>query len=235
MTLVIDYCGDESSHDDGDLTFGRKADLVIDDNPYLHRVAGRFVYRERLWWIQNQSKRMTFAVRDVERGSRVELAPGDQVALTLPVFEVTFRAGPTTYCLEGRLSEARPEVEPGFVALGTETVDFGVVPLTADQHLLLVALCEPRLRDGGTAQPTLPTNAEAARHLDWSLTKFNRKLDNLCLKFARQGVKGLHGSQGALASDRRAALAAHAVAVGLVSDGDLPLLRRDGDPGDDVA
>lgn len=226
MTLVIGYCGAENTYDEGDLTFGRKADLVIDDNPYLHRVAGRFVFRERLWWLQNQSKRMTFTVTDVERGSRVELASGDQIAITLPVFEVTFRAGPTTYSIDGRLSDVRPDVDPGFVAIGTETVDFGVVPLTGDQHLLLVALCEPRLRRGGNS---LPTNAEAARHLGWSLTKFNRKLDNLCLKFARQGVKGLHGSQGALASDRRAALASHALSVGLVSAGDLPLLREESD------
>jgi len=226
MTLVIGYCGVEASHEEGDLTFGRRGDLVIDDNPYLHRVAGRFVFRELLWWLQNQSKRMTLTVSDVERGSRVELASGDQMALTLPVFEVTFRAGPTTYSLEGRLSDPRPEVEPGVVAIGTATVDFGVVPLTADQHLLLVALCEPRLNRGAML---VPTNAEAARHLGWSLTKFNRKLDNLCLKFARQGVTGLHGSQGALASDRRAALVTHALSVGLVSAGDLPLLRDDSD------
>ena len=30
--------------------------------------------------------------------------------------------------------------------------------------------------------------------LGWTLTKFNRKLDNVCQKLARHGVRGLHGS-----------------------------------------
>ena len=37
------------------------------------------------------------------------------------------------------------------------------------------------------------TNREVAARLGWSLTKFNRKLDNVCQKLKKAGVQGLHG------------------------------------------
>jgi hypothetical protein len=57
--------------------------------------------------------------------------------------------------------------------------------------------------------------------LGWTLAKFNRKLDHLCEKLARSGVRGVHGDLGLLASDRRRVLVEHAVAVGLVRVDDL--------------
>jgi hypothetical protein len=65
-----------------------------------------------------------------------------------------------------------------------------------------------------------------ALRLGWTLTKFNRKLDHLCAKLAREGVRGLRGGPDALATDRREALVEHAITVGLVSDDDLGLLAR---------
>lgn len=39
--LFVDFCGEERALAPGDsLTFGRSAELCIDDNPYLHRVLG---------------------------------------------------------------------------------------------------------------------------------------------------------------------------------------------------
>ena len=47
--LVVEFVGDERvlTPPDEELTFGRAADLVIDDNRYLHRVLGRFASGER--------------------------------------------------------------------------------------------------------------------------------------------------------------------------------------------
>jgi len=108
------------------------------------------------------------------------------------------------------------------VRSSTATVDFGVVPLSEKQHLLLVALCAPRLR----GQDELPTSQLAAWSLGWSITKFNRQLDHVCSKLRRAGVRGLCGDTSSRALDRRALLVDHALTTGLVTAGDLGLLAR---------
>jgi hypothetical protein len=97
---------------------------------------------------------------------------------------------------------------------------------------LVLALAEPALRGTGRAGSTLPSSGEAAQRLGWTTTKFNRKLDNVCQKLAAQGVRGLHGEPGRLASNRRARLVEYALAVRLVTRDDLHLLddADDGDP-----
>jgi hypothetical protein len=94
------------------------------------------------------------------------------------------------------------------------------VPLTRSQLLLLLALSEDTLKGAGA----LPTNAAAAARLGWSLTTLNRKLDNVCDKYSRAGVEGLHGSRGKLATNRRARLVEFVVAAGIVDADQLGLL-----------
>jgi hypothetical protein len=93
----------------------------------------------------------------------------------------------------------------------------GRVVMTPDQLRLVLALAEPALRGTGRAGSTLPSSGEAAQRLGWKTTKFNRKLDNVCQKLAAQGVRGLHGEPGRLASNRRARLVEYALAVRLVT------------------
>ena len=80
------------------------------------------------------------------------------------------------------------------------------------------------LRGGMVGASQLPSSAAAAARLGWPLTTFNRKLDNVCEKLDRIGVKGLRGGPGALATNRRARLVEYAVASRLVTADDLPLL-----------
>ena len=48
--LLVDFCGETTSLAPGEeISFGRAADLAIDDNPYLHRVVGRFEHRAGRW------------------------------------------------------------------------------------------------------------------------------------------------------------------------------------------
>jgi hypothetical protein len=70
----------------------------------------------------------------------------------------------------------------------------------------------------------LPSSAAAAQRLGWSLTRFNRKLDNVCDKLDRQGVPGLRGGVAASATNRRVRLVEYAVASRLITRDDLPLL-----------
>ena len=58
----------------------------------------------------------------------------------------------------------------------------------------------------------------------WTITKFNRKLDGLCRKYAAAGVGGLRGSSDLLARDRRVRLVDHVVHAGVISAADLALL-----------
>jgi hypothetical protein len=136
---------------------------------------------------------------------------------------VRFTAGPTTY----EFSICMPD--PAFASAATEPSEqgdttVGRVAMTPDQLRLIVAIAEPTLRGDGRAATTLPSNQEVARRLGWRLTRVNRKLDNVCQKLAAQGIRGLHGAPGQLASNRRARLVEYALAVRMVSRDDLVLL-----------
>ncbi len=219
-SLTVDYAGElVTLTPPQSLSFGRRATLRMDDNEFLSRVAGRFTFRQGLWWLQNLS-RGDMLVSDADRRSSSVLGPKSQFVLTPSRAVVSFTAGPTRYELWVDRTTALPEL-PDLLVSGTQTRDFGRVPLTAEQHLLLVVLCARRLETGEAA---MPPSRQLAHRLGWSITKFNRKLDGLCMKLAREGVRGLHEREGGRASDRRVALADHAIATGLVQDDDLELL-----------
>ena len=87
---------------------------------------------------------------------------------------------------------------------------------------------EGTLRDPHNSDE-LPTNRAVARRLGWSITKFNRKLDNLCNRFTKLGVGGLRGSIDQLATDRRRRLVEHAIESGLISRSQLTALPPEPD------
>jgi len=97
----------------------------------------------------------------------------------------------------------------------------------------MLALAEPVLRREGTGMSELPTSAQAAERLGWTLTRFNRKLDNVCDKLDRIGVPGMRGGSRSHATNRRARLVEHAVAARLVTRDDLPMLDAPREPLDD--
>ena len=222
--LTVDFCGELYPARPGvPLVIGRDADLAIDDNPFLHRHFLELSDRAGLWWLSNVGTLLSATVADEFGGLQAWLSPGGRIPVVFPRTVVWFTAGPTTYELDIHLRAALFEpVRRGAELAGSETV--GRVTLTPDQHLLLVGLCEPVLRRnarGGAATP--PSSAVAAR-LGWTPTKFNRKLDNVCEKLAKLGVRGLHGDPSRLATSRKARLVEHALATQLVTEADLDLL-----------
>jgi HAMP domain-containing protein len=222
--LTVDYCGEIYTAEPGAvLVIGRDADIAIDDNPFLHRHFLELSNRGDLWWLSNVGTMLSATVADEFGGLQAWLGPGARLPLVFPRTVVWFTAGPTTYELDVILSGWLFEpVRQRSELAGSVTV--GRVSLTPDQHLLLVGLCEPVLRRqnrGGAASPT--SNAVADR-LGWTPTKFNRKLDNVCDKLARLGVRGLHGDASRLATSRKARLVEHALATQLVTAADLALL-----------
>lgn len=200
---------------------GREGPLGIDDNPYLHRRFLRIVYREDLWWVENVGTRLSATLADADGSTQAWLAPGARLPVVYAHTTILFTAGPTTY--EIHLLNSEPAFAPvrsESAHVGDTTI--GPVALTESQHLLILALAEPMLTGRGSA--AIPTSAQAADRLGWALTKFNRKLDNVCEKLDRHGVRGLRGAPERLAVNRRARLVEHAVATRLVSAEDLASL-----------
>jgi hypothetical protein len=237
--LQVEFCGEVRHVNAGEeLTFGRAADMVIDDNPHLHRVLGRFWSRGGVWWLTNEGRTITVSVADSNSRSSVTLAPGSDIALSFASATLRFRAGVTEYEVSAHLPD-RTNVEHDEVDddddlfaddLDERTIGHGMIPLAPEQRLLLLALAEGTLRDPH-GNPELPANRAVAKRLGWPLTKFNRKLDNLCNRFTRLGVSGLKGSIDQLASDRRRRLVDHAIEIGLITAADLGSLPAGPDGG----
>ena len=227
--LVLDFAGEiHRIPRDQAFTIGREGDLALDDNPFLHRRFLVLQWQNGLWWVVNVGSRLGTTVAEAEGSSRSWVAPGARVPLVFPRMALVFTAGATTYeiLLEvpGPLYEVNPP-EPG-PSQGETTV--GQVSLTPSQHLLILSLAEPWLRRTGTGPVDLPRNADAAARLGWSMTRFNRKLDNVCEKLDRVGVRGLRGGRVAgAASNRRTALVEHAVSTLMVTAEDLYMLDEE--------
>lgn len=229
--LYLEFCGEDVSvEQDDELTFGRSADLVIDDNPYLHRVVGRFVARQGVWWLENLGRTVTLSLRSLDTLSTSTLGPGAGCALNHGEFSCSFSAGPTRYELLGSLEgyEWATDLLGADGVAGTRTLDWGRVELNDDQRLLLAAMCEERLLHPFDPEGPIPSNRQRATRLGWTINKFNRKLDHLCEKLGRAGVPDVHGGLGANAVDRRRRVVDHAITSGLVTLDDLRLLDEPG-------
>jgi hypothetical protein len=226
--LTVDFEGERYRVEPGaTLTFGRAADLIIDEaNLYLHRVVGRFVWHDGLWWIENHGQQVELEVES-DTGVRAHLPARDAEAapVVAPLVgsrsAVRFAGGGLRYGLDAFHGGAAAPVLRAPERAGRATSQFGRVELTGDERALLAALAAPILRDPTTAGPDrLPTNREVATYLGWPLTKFNRKLDYLCVRLTKAGVRGLQGGRGAEATNRRWRLVEHAVAARLVTPED---------------
>lgn len=222
--LRIEYCGEWYAPSPARaFSIGRDADLTVDDNPYLHRRFLELTRRQGLWWLANCGSQLAATISDGDGRFQAWLAPEGHVPLVFEEVQVRFTAGPTTYEVNLHLSAAPFSSSAGRSG-GSGDTTLGRVVLTPDQKRLILTLAEPTLTAQGQGRVSLPTSSVAAARLGWSITKFNRKLDNVCQKLKRAGVRGLHGGPDELASDRRGRLVEYALAVRLVTVEDLPLL-----------
>lgn len=223
--LAIDFCGEwHEPTEERPFNIGREGDLEVDDNPYLHR---KFLAIERqngIWWLSNVGTMLSATVADTSGGMQAWVSPGARIPLVFGQTRVVFTAGPTTYEFDVHLKTPAFRQERQ-VDDGSGTTTIGPVRFTDSQRALIVALAEPMLRREGTGFSSIPSSADAAKRLGWALTKFNRKLDNVCDKLDRVGVAGLRGGGGKLATNRRARLVEHAVTSHIVTPEDLHLLE----------
>ncbi len=225
--LIVEYIDEryEATADDV-VTFGRSATIVIDDNPYMHRIVGSFVHHQRGWWLRNDARSIEFAIMN-DDGRRSRVPPGAAEPLSGSGGTVRFRAGAAGYELAFILAEPLLPPPRGPELDGQRiTRPFGVIRLNEDQRLLLAALAEPWMLRPAVDSPSVPANAEVAHRLGWSVRKLDRKLDYLCGRLSRLGVPGLRGVKGEEATDRRLRLVEHVLTTSMIDERDLVALRR---------
>lgn len=225
--LQLEFCGEWYPIDaEKDFSVGRESDLVIDDNPYLHRKFLRIYVDFGLWWLANVGHLLSATVTDATGQVQAWLAPGARLPIVFETMHVMFSAGSTTYDFTIHSAEDYFNTSSALAGSGGGTTTIAPITLTSSQRLLVIALAESVLAQSVPGRGELPTSAEAAARLGWSMTTFNRKLDNVCDKLDKTGVAGLRGGKGNLATNRRARLVEYAVATHLVGPEDLMLLDK---------
>jgi len=225
VPLRLEFAGEwHDLPDDRPFIIGREGDLEIDDNPYLHRHFLELRNRDGLWWLANVGVRLAATISSAGGAVQSWLSPGARMPLVFERSVIVFTAGPFTYELSLHTEEAPYEVSRQVEASMSGETTVMPASFTPLQKQLIVALAEPMLRREGVSMNELPSSSDAAKRLGWTMSKFNRKLDNVCDKLDRMGVQGLRGGAGKLATNRRARLVEYAVTSQVVTRADLPLL-----------
>lgn len=225
--LTLDFCGENYVIESpNEFSIGREADLSIDDNPYLHRTFLRIHEEYGMWWLANVGNLLSATVTDASGLVQAWLAPGAKLPIVFQMMTVMFSAGSTTYEFSLQADEDYFNTTPR-VGSSAGTTTIMPVTLTSTQRLLIVALAENVLRQSVPGRGTIPTSTDAAERLGWTMTTFNRKLDNVCDKLDKLGVDGLRGGTDRMATNRRFRLVEYAIATHLVGVEDLVLLERD--------
>src|SRR6188768_1607661 len=98
MPLKLEFCGEwYDIVSPNDFHIGRESDLVIDDNPYLHRKFLRIYEDFGMWWLANVGTLLSATVTDATGQVQAWLAPGAKLPIVFPQLQVLFSAGSTTY------------------------------------------------------------------------------------------------------------------------------------------
>ncbi|WP_309710863.1 hypothetical protein [Pseudolysinimonas sp.] len=205
-------------------SIGRAGDLVIDDNPHLHRRFLMIRAEQGMWWIHNVGSHLTATVCDRERTLQAALAPGGRMPVLADILDVIFTAGRTVYDLT-LLTHSREVGALDETVVGDGELTAGHVSLNHAQRLLLLVLAEDALRGtaaGGSGD--IPSSAAAAKRLGWTVPAFTRRLDHLCLKLERAGARGLRAGGGRVSTHRRLRLVEYAITTRLISRADLAIL-----------
>lgn len=234
---------------DGDVTvpageqcsFGRGldiVDLVLTDDPRVHRHAGTAVVDESGWTLHNDGRWLHLRVTALDRRAFDVLEPGATLRVPWNRARVDIVVGSDTIGFEAFHSGlVRPASRPLAVETGDVRTAIPVeIARNSGAFRALLALCEPRLAESGN--PTLPTNQEIALRLNRSGAEdrrvtaktIERRLD-YCRR--RLGLKARAADGGQLGVDYRAArqqLVDAAIMAGLVAASDLELLAGAGGP-----
>ncbi|GHH66447.1 hypothetical protein GCM10017673_11940 [Streptosporangium violaceochromogenes] len=206
-------------------TFGRgPADLVLPD-PSISPSAGRIDAVDDYWMISNLSRSATYVVDNPDGGEFVRVPPGrvrapipfELARVRLPCDTTSFLVFAPEHLL------LRPEVS----RCGRESARPARLDVTAKYFLILVALCEPRLRDPlSTVIPTVPEIIIRLADLGLGRAAVNFHLDYL----ARVKLRVRTPDRPGRPDRQRAALVSMALGHDLVRTEHLALLETRGRP-----
>jgi len=215
-------------------TFGRGApqrpvDITLTDEG-VSRYAGEVVASDDHWRLSNFSSTTTYVVENLEGGGEyVKVAPG-RLGAPIP-FELARVVLPLTSSF-ARFTVFAPRhsfLDPGSdAAAGELTVAPFALDPTAKYFLVLLALCEPRLRDASS--PAIPAVPHVVRRLrplpscrGLSVSAVNFHIDYLATSKLR--VRERAGAQDSPRIDwKRGALVSLALRFDLVREEHLALL-----------
>lgn len=206
--LAVDFCG-EIYRPTTELVFGRDADLVLDDNSFLHRRAGRFQLRGETWWLQNLGSRLRLTLVSSD-GSVLDLRPGSANPLLGRAGAVSLHAGPVRYQMDYQLHLEPPGVDDGgrLRQQGADTMTFGPM-LTPRELDFVVVLARGRLT--GRLGP-LPSHGEIAEIWGVSAKTVDNTLQRLRTKLRKSEINFVQSTE---------TLVEYLVTQGLVTMSDL--------------
>jgi len=218
-----------------EVTFGRgtKASVRIGvDDPFMHRRAGSFRWEDGRWELHNDGARCMLEV-DVDGGFQARISAGadplilpagayGSVRVLTPILRtLSFATSP-----KPRTGSFPNEEDDGDEISELSTVGLremlGLNPL---ETRMLVALCEPRLRNPRLKAYVVPSTSELCERLDVVPKKVEDLVDSLATKMA-QHIGGVIGSNDGRAITRRHRIAAFALDTRCVTVSDLRLLDR---------
>lgn len=202
--------------------------IVLDD-PAVSRRAGQILATEDYWRLSNFSRATTYAVENLEgAGEHVKVAPGrvgapvpfefSRVVLPGVHKESSFKVFATEHAFqdgEPRSADGEPTLSP-----------FALDP-TSKYFLVLLALCEPRLRDASSgAVPGVGDVLERLRPLercrDLTRSAVNFHIDYLAREKLR--LRNDTAEPGRWGGGKREELVAFALRFDLVRESHLALL-----------
>ncbi|GAB1822843.1 hypothetical protein [Herbidospora sp. RD11066] len=203
-------------------TFGRgNVDFSL-DHPEVSRLAGAISAVQDFWLLTNYSHDATLVVENPEGGGEfLKVAPGRaaapipfefaRVVLPVAVGECTFLVFASQHSFVDRV---RPRE-------GEPTLSMFSLDETAKYFLVLVALCEPRLRDcASSVIPTVPQILDRVGATDLTRSAVNFHIDYL----ARTKLRVKPPEETRKADWQRAALVSIALRFDLVREEHLKLL-----------
>ncbi len=215
-------------------TFGRGASnqpvVVAIDHPGVPRLAGRVTAAEDYWLLSNFSRDRTLVVEDPEGGgAHIKVAPrrvGAPIPFELSKIIVPVEGGAAelvVFAPQHRFAEG----DPATMFDGETTTSAFALDETSKYFLVLVALCEPRLRDA--ASVSVPSDKEIVARLRPlpGCSRISRSAVNFHLDYlvrVKLRLRDAVAEDGIRAEWRRSALASFAVRFDLVRDDHLAML-----------
>jgi hypothetical protein len=215
-----------------DLTFGRGQSATVRigvDDPFMHRRAGSFRWVSDRWELHNDGSRCALDI-EVDGGFEARISAGadplilpagayGSVHVLTPVHRTLSFATPPT-----PRAPVLPEDDDDDDLRDLSTVGLReMLGLNELETRMLVALCEPRLRNSRLKAYVVPSTGELCDRLAIKPKKVEDLIDGLATKMA-QHVVGVIGSNDGRATTRRHRIAAFALDTRCVTVSDLRLL-----------